>query len=102
MAVFWGSEKEKEQKNRGGKDPRNIISFSNLFHFQTCRFENEIIFLGSFPPPSFSVPLSPHLHFPFMPLFFFSLFNEGRDLKSSSIVVKSNYTLCIADFRQTG
>ena len=73
-----------------------------LFHFQTCRFENEIIFLGSFPPPSFSVPLSPHLPFPFMPPFFFSLFNEGRDLKSSSIVVKSKYTLCIADFRQTG
>ena len=98
MAVFWGGEEEKEQKKM--EEDSRILGI--LFHFQTCRFENEIIFLGSLNPPSFSVPLPPHLPFPFMPPFFFSLFNEGRDLKSSSIVVKSNYTLCIADFRQTG
>ena len=53
-----------------------------------------------FPSPFFSVPLPPHLPFPFIPPFFFYFFNEGiahRDLKSSNILVKSDFTLCIAD-----
>ena len=55
----WKEREGEEEEEQKKMEEERILGI--LFHFQTCRFENEIIFLGSFPPPSFSVPLPPHL-----------------------------------------